>query len=244
MNENLLNYARLELTQALRDTSGLTKGQLQAFAEHPPANKKRHPRKPLHLIDLEDGQGGIRKVTAENTALYVLESRSRRRPLPPINDDEFAAAPWRRAMNTLPEHEQAWLRYCYGFDLTFRYQTLICEAIWKGHQQHLPAGLLKKTKKRLISLVWLAVQEVAAARNNDTYRECAGAALARLLNVNRSTWLRVYAPHWAKFKAASNTLDQCALKSVLACRSKSLYEDINSLNSVRMGISSLQNATK
>ncbi|MCX2958921.1 MAG: antitermination protein, partial [Serratia symbiotica] len=59
-------------------------------------------------------------------------------------------------------------RYCYGFDLTFRYQTLICESIWNVHQKYLPSGLLRKTKKRIISLVWLAMQEVAALHMNDT----------------------------------------------------------------------------
>jgi len=146
MDENLLNYVRLELTHALRDTSGKTKGQLEAFSENLLADKNRNPRKPVHTVELDDGRGGTRSVKAENSALYVLETRSCRRPMPPINDYEFAAAPWRRAVNLLPEHEQAWLRYCYGFDLTFRYQTLICEAVWNGHQQHLPAGLLQKTK--------------------------------------------------------------------------------------------------
>jgi nitroimidazol reductase NimA-like FMN-containing flavoprotein (pyridoxamine 5'-phosphate oxidase superfamily) len=24
----------------------------------------------------------------------------------------------------------AWVRYCYGFDLNFRYQTLMCQHVW------------------------------------------------------------------------------------------------------------------
>lgn len=75
MDPQLLEYARIELTRALMDNSGKTKGQLQAFSEHPPADKERNPRKPLHIVELEDGQGGIRKVKAENSALYVLETR-------------------------------------------------------------------------------------------------------------------------------------------------------------------------
>lgn len=211
MDPQLIEYARIELTRALMDNSGKTKGQLQAFCEHPPAEKDRCPRKQIHMVEFDDG----RKVKAENTSLYVFETRSRCRPLPPINDHEFAAAPWRRAVNTLPEYQQAWLRYCYGFDLTFRYQTLICQSIWGVHQQHLPPGLLKKTQKRLIALVWLAAQDVAASNNNDTYKEYAGAALARLVGVHRSTWLRVYAPHWAGFKAAFLEMDHSALAAVL-----------------------------
>lgn len=219
MTPQLLGYARIELARALMDNAVKTKGQLQAFSEHQPADKNRDPRRAVHVVELEDGQGGTRTVKAENSASFVLETRSRRRPMPPINDYAFAAAPWRRAVNLLPEHEQAWLRYCYGFDLTFRYQTLICEVIWNGHQKHLPAGLLKKTKKRLISLVWLAAQDVAAVNNNDTYKEYAGAALGLLIGTTRQGWSKTYAPHWAALKAAFRELDRSALLGVLAnCR--------------------------
>lgn len=225
MDLQLLEYARIELTRALIDNSGKTKGQLQAFCEHPPADKERNPRKPIHAVELDDGRGGVRCVKAENSAVYVLETRSRRRPLPPINDNEFSAAPWRRAVNMLPEHEQAWLRYCYGFDLTFRYQTMICEAIWNGHQHALPAGLLKKTKKRIISLVWLAVQEVAAQQMNDTYKQYAGALLATHLGVSRSTWCEIYAPHWKMLKSAVATLDVKSLCNVLGCMPEPNFEE-------------------
>lgn len=226
MNSQLLEYARIELTRALMDTSGKTKGQLQAFSEHPPADKERNPRLPVHVVELEDGRGGTRSVKAENSALYVLETRSRRRPMPPINDYEFAAAPWRRAVNLLPEHGQAWLRYCYGFDLSFRYQTMICEAIWDSHQKHLPAGLLKKTKKRIVSLVWLAVQDVAAGRMNDTYKEYAGALLASQLGVSRSTWSEIYAPHWRDLKSAVVELDSWALREVLNRKQDHILDEL------------------
>lgn len=216
MDQNILNYARIELTRALLDNSGRTKGQLQAFAENPPADKNRNPRKPVHVVELEDGRGGIRQVKAENSALYVLETRSRRRPMPPINDFEFAAAPWRRAVNSLCQHEQAWVRYCYGYDLTFSLQRDICEIIWQQQQKHLPAGLLDKTRRRLVSLVWLAAQEVAAQRGNETYKCYAGAALARLMSIGRSTWLRVYAPHWQRMKLSASALDEAALTNTLA----------------------------
>ncbi len=225
MDPQLIEYARIELTRALMDNSGKTKGQLQAFCEHPPADKDRNPRKPIHVVELDNGRGGVRCVKAENSAVYVLETRSRRRPLPPINDNEFSAAPWRRAVNMLPEHEQAWLRYCYGFDLTFRYQTMICEAIWNGHQHALPPGLLKKTKKRIISLVWLAVQEVAAQQMNDTYKQYAGALLATHLGVSRSTWCEVYAPHWKMLKSAVELLDLESLSSVLVRMPEQNFEE-------------------
>lgn len=224
MDDNLLNYARLELACVLVDRSGKTKGQLEAFAENPLADKNRNPRDPVHVIEFDDG----RRVKAENAAVYVLETRSRRRPMPPINDNEFAAAPWRRAVNSLPESEQAWLRYCYGFDLTFKYQVQICEAVWNSYVPHLPRRLLKKTQRRLISLVWLAVQEVAAQYLNETYKVYAGALLASRLGVSRSTWCEVYAEHWQGLKKAVESLDRHALEEVLKRkRHRILDEDDN-----------------
>ncbi|CDG47135.1 bacteriophage antitermination protein Q [Serratia symbiotica] len=222
MNTQQLEYVRLELTRALVDRSGGTKGQLEAFSEHPPANKIHSPRQPIYKVELE----GERWVNADNAAVYVLETRSRRRPMPPIKDFEFAAAPWRRAINLLPEHEQAWLRYCYGFDLTFRYQTLICESIWNEHQKYLPSGLLRKTKKRIISLVWLAVQEVAALHMNDTYKEYAGALLATHLGVSRSTWCEIYALHWQRLKQAAEELDSHALHEVINRKQEHVFEEL------------------
>lgn len=222
MTPQMLEYARIELTRALMDTSGKTKGQLQAFSENPPADKDHCPRKQIHMVEFDDG----RKVKAQNSALYVLETRSRRRPMPPINDFEFAAAPWRRSVNLLPEHGQAWLRYCYGFDLAFRYQTLICEAIWNEHQKHLPAGLLKKTKKRIVSLVWLAVQDVAAGRMNETYKDYAGALLASQLGVSRSTWCEIYGPHWKLLKQAVEELDKQSLVEVINRKQDHIFDEV------------------
>ena len=210
-----LEYTRTELRRALVDYSGKTKGQLQAFSETPLAEKNRLTRKPIHTVELEDGQGGKRKVRAENTAVYVLETRSRRRPLPPMSDGDFAASPWRRAVNQLSEHEQAWLRYCYGYDLDFRHQISICEHICCEFQQCLPPGLIRKTQKRLSSLVWVAVQEIACRQSNSAFKLYAGALLASRLGVSRSTWSRIYAPHWRALKALVQELDDKSLSGAL-----------------------------
>lgn len=221
-----LEYARTELRRALADYSGSTKGQLQAFSENPPAEKSRLTRKPIHTVELDDGKGGKRKVKAENTAVYALETRSRRRPLPPIGDEDFAASPWRRAVNQLPEHEQAWLRYCYGYDLDFRHQITLCEYVWHDFKLCLPTGLMKKTQKRLSSLVWVAVQEIACSQSNSTFKKYAGALLASRLGVSRSTWSRIYAPLWQVLKSRIKRLDEIALNNVLEKYIIMLYERI------------------
>ncbi|MFQ6248776.1 bacteriophage antitermination protein Q [Yersinia enterocolitica] len=212
MNAQQLEYARTELTKALVDISGGTKGQLEAFSENPPADKDHYPRLKIHKIQLEGG----REVCMLTTPTYALETRSRKRPMPPMNEFEFSLCSWRRAVNTLNEFQNAWLNYCYGFNLKFEYQVLFCKHIWEIYQKHLSDNPVQtKVKKRLISLVWLAAQDVAAKNNNETYKEYAGSALATLMSISRSTWCEVYAPHWARLKQAFEELDEEALQLVL-----------------------------
>lgn len=137
MNAQQLEYVRIQLRAALVDDSGGTKGQLEAFAEHPPADKNRNPRQQVHVVELDNGRGGIRRVKAENSALYVMETRSRCRPGHPISDNAFYSCAWRRAINKLDGGSQAWLKYCYGGDLSYASQILICERVWsKFHLQN------------------------------------------------------------------------------------------------------------
>lgn len=220
MNLQAIEYTRIEVRRALANLSEGTKGQLQAFSEHPPADKNKTPRCGQPLIELEGGEGcGHSLVKALTTPVYVLETRSRRRPFPPMQDLEFSYAPWRRVINSLDDYQQAWIRYCYGFDLNFRYQTLMCQHVWNEFQNcRVEKKLQSRVVKKLVGLVWLAAQEVAAAKSNDTYKEYAGAALARMMSVDRSTWLRVYASHWARFKAAFVELDTQALQTILIRR--------------------------
>ncbi|EAC1376986.1 antitermination protein [Escherichia coli] len=209
-NEYLLEYTRIKLRAALQDLSGGSKGQLEALCEHPPADKNAYPRKHIHRVQLED-----RTVDALVTPVYALESFSRRRPAPPMNDFEFADSSWRRSVNSLDVSKQAWLRYCYGGDLAFKHQTAICEAVWRLYKHRIQAGTRQKVVTRLISLVWLAVQEVAAGHKREDYREIAGVALASLLTVSRSTWCETYASHWQGMKDVASILDEAALLAAL-----------------------------
>lgn len=215
MNAQQLEYIRIQLRAALEDDSGGTKGQLEAFAEHPPADKKLNPRKQIHVVELDNGRGGVRRVKAENSALYVLETRSRRHPMPPIRDKAFCYAAWRRAVLKLDVSQQAWIKYCYGFDLNFEHQKEICRYIWECHEKQLTdVRLQKRVKMRIIQLVWLAAQDAAAKNRNETYKEYAGAVLSGLLSVDRSGWTRIYSFHWEALKRAFERLDSHALKAV------------------------------
>jgi len=216
MNEQQLEYVRIQLRAALLDDSGGTKGQLEAFAEHPPADKKLNPRKHIHIVKLDNGHGGIRCVKAENSALYVTETRSRRCPMPPIKDSIFSSVKWRRAVYKLSNNEQAWVKYCYGYHLDYKFQVEICEMIWCEFCKLYPdLKLQKRVEKNVLRLVWLAVQDVAAKKRNNGYTHYAGALLSNMLSVNRSTWSRVYAKYWAVLKEIVEIVDFMVLKKIL-----------------------------
>ncbi|WP_435322449.1 bacteriophage antitermination protein Q [Klebsiella sp. HN106] len=215
MNAQQLEYVRIQLRAALVDDSGGTKGQLEAFAEHPPAEKNLNPRKMIHVVELDNGRGGVRRVKAENSALYVLETRSRRRPMPPMKDGAFSSCEWRRAVLLLPKQQQAWIRYCYGFDLKYSLQVTICEYVWNSFQDyHVKRPLQSRIIKDMIRLVWISVQDVAAKRKNETYKEYAGSALANMINVSRQTWSKSRAKKWENLKLVSERLDKAAIKAV------------------------------
>lgn len=208
MNAQQLEYIRIRLRSALLDDSGGTKGQLEAFSEHPPADKNGYTRHRMHKVELEGGH----QVYSDNSAVYVMETRSRRQPLPPMKEFAYAHCAWRRAVRQLDEHQQAWLKYCYGWDLSFKLQTLICQHVWETYEKKLAGTKLqKRVKLRLVLLVWLAVQDVAAKNWNDQYTEYAATALANLMSISRETWYQTYATPWQVLKGIASNLDEGAL---------------------------------
>ncbi|NYA45752.1 antitermination protein [Serratia fonticola] len=208
MDTPQLEYVRSKLRSALPDYSGGTKGQLEAFSENPPADKNGLPRQRMHVVVLEGG----RRVKAENSCVHIMETRSRRQPMPPIDEFDYAHCAWRRAVRKLEDHQQAWLRYCYGGDLDFKFQEAICQHVWEAFEKaHSGVKMQKRVKLRIISLVWLAVQDVAAKNKNDAYREYAATTLANLLSVHRDTWYQTYSAPWQELKAIVADLDEGSL---------------------------------
>ncbi|QCE30263.1 hypothetical protein FAI37_15685 [Enterobacter bugandensis] len=103
----------------------------------------------------------------------------------------------------------------YGFELDCGYQTEICRYVWEKYAKRLvEEKLQKRVKQRIVSLVWLAVQDVAVKNKNPSYREYACIALAGMASVNRSTWSRVYSEHWMKLKEMIEELDFVSLAKI------------------------------
>lgn len=215
MNAQQLEYIRIQLRAALVDDSGGTKGQLEAFAEHPPADKKLNLRKLIHVVELDNGRGGVRRVKAENSALYVMETRSRRRPMPPISDKAFSSCMWRRAALTLSLSQRAWIEYCYGRNLVYDNQIAICECIWQLLMStNLYHDASSKVKKALPPLTWLAAQVITYEINKREARRLNAIDLAQLAGVSRSTWFETYKPLWDFMLNAFRHLDEDVLVSV------------------------------
>jgi hypothetical protein len=197
MNAQQLEYVRIQLRAALADDSGGTKGQLEAFAEHPPADKNRNPRQQVHVVELDNGRGGIRRVKAKNSALYVLETRSRHCPMPPLRDRAYSLCAWRRAVLKLNIRQRAWIEYCYGRKLIYENQIAVCSGVWQlltSTSLYLDAP--SKIKKTLPALVWLAAQITAYEINKSEVKRFTATKLAQLAGVSRSSWFATYKPLW------------------------------------------------
>ena len=215
MNAQQLEYVRIQLRAALVDDSGGTKGQLEAFAEHPLADKNLNPRKQVHMVELDNGRGGVRRVKAENSALYVMETRSRRGPMPLIRDLAFSSCAWRRAVLKLDATQQAWLLYCYGHDLDYQKQIKICERIWweLSSEENLTAKQ-QRVQRKIATLVWLAVQSISVENRNENCKRYAGTLMASLLSVSRQTWICTYSYYWKSLLRMVKDFDTACLEEV------------------------------
>lgn len=135
--------------------------------------------------------------------------------MPPIKNSAFSSTKWRRAVYKLNNNEQAWVKYCYGYNLDYKFQVEICEMVWCDFFKSNPGlKLQKRVEKNVMRLVWLAVQDVAAKKRNDSYTQYAGGLLSSMLTVNRSTWSRVYARYWGSLKKIVDSLDSVVLTKI------------------------------
>lgn len=213
MNEQYIEYLRGCVSTALADIHRIGKENSSAMTR-----TTVHTRKRLRLVQLEN-----RKVCAATDPMHCTETRSRRKPTPPIDPITYGTASWRRAVGHLEPHQEAWIRYCYGHDLDYSYQVMICQYVWNKYRETLTGKrTTEKSRRRIESLVWLAVQSYAALcgcvlvlrKYNDT-------ELARLSGVSKSTWSENYSHHWQGLIACVSSLDSAALLAVKTMRSES-----------------------
>ena len=214
MNQQYIEYLRGCVSTALADRrSG--KGQLDALNGSAMARTTVHTRKRLRIVQVEG-----RNVCATTDAMHCTETRSRRKPMPPIDPITYGTASWRRALGHLEPHQEAWIRYCYGNDLNYDYQVTICHFIWNEYRKTLTGKrTTEKARRRIESLVWLAVQryacECGCPKSCPDYSD---SELAKLSGVSRSTWSENYLHHWVGLLKCAAQLDRASLFTITAMR--------------------------
>lgn len=210
-----LDYIRERVITALADHSSATKGQLAAFEEHAPADTASKKRQRIHFVQLEK-----RRVIADIEPVSCTETRSRVKPLPLIHEITFCSSSWRRAVSSMEGERLAWIRYCYGYDLTYSHQVTICQHIWAEFERCCRGKkVTAKKRARLSSLVWLAVQTYASQGAGRIAHEYSAGDLANLSGVSKTNWAENYTAQWEELLGLCADLDVSALRTIISKRS-------------------------
>jgi len=210
-----IDYIRERVITALADHSGATKGQLAAFEEHAPADTASKKRKRIHFVQLEKS-----RVTADIEPVSCAETRSRVKPFPPIHEITFCSSSWRRAVSAMDGEHQAWIRYCYGYDLAYSHQVTICQFIWgEFERRYTGKKVTAKKRARLSALVWLAIQTYASQGTGRIAKEYTAGDLANLSGVSKTNWAENYTAQWEELLGLCEDLDVSALRTIISKRS-------------------------
>ncbi|HHG9944614.1 TPA: bacteriophage antitermination protein Q [Yersinia enterocolitica] len=215
MNQQYLQYVRGVLSVALADIRGSSKGQLEAFNGAALARTTRFKRQRIRNVEV-----GGRRVCQETAPMHCPETRSRKNQVVPLEPLTYCTSAWRRALFKLKPHQAAWIRYCYSFDLTYEYQVEICRYIWNEYQpKFAEKSVTAKVRRRVESLVWLAIQQTAGVGNLLHGKSYSYSELAALVGVQPNNWTMHYAPHWESLLRLVEVLDVDSLNCVVSHKS-------------------------
>ncbi|MCW9444912.1 bacteriophage antitermination protein Q [Klebsiella oxytoca] len=215
MTAQYLEFVRQQLIVATADLSGMTKGQLVAFAENAQFAATARSRGRKKVADSVTG----RMVNPSNPPIPGQQSRAKGSAIALVLPVEYSTASWRRAVLSLEDHQKAWLLWNYSENIRFEYQVAITQWAWAEFREQLGTKKVAgKTMERLKKLIWLAAQDVKAElAGRETYEY---QALAELVGVAKSTWTETYLPHWLAMRNSFKRLDSGALISVTRSRSQ------------------------
>lgn len=225
MKEQYLEYIRQQLTVAMADFSGATKGQLMAWLENAQFDTKNHPRKKQRIWDEETE----RWITLNNPPVPGRQSLAKGCAIPLVKPVEYSTASWRRAVLSLDEHYRAWLLWNYSENTCWEHQVEITSWAWCEFRQQLAGRKMAgKTVERLKKLIWLAAQDVKselAGREVYQYKDLAG-----LVGVSEKNWSETFTRHWLTMRTIFLRLDQASLLSVSDSRSEQVAFNLYALN--------------
>ncbi|QEY55133.1 antiterminator [Leclercia adecarboxylata] len=215
MNIQYLQYVREQLMVATADLSGATKGQLVAFAENAMFTATPRSRSRVKVINPANGK----LVNPSSPPIPGQQSRAKGSHIPLVKPIEFSTSSWRRAVLSLEEHQKAWLLWCYAENIPAECESTILLYAWREYRS-LPSEkrVADKTVQRMKGFILMA----AADTKNKIHGvdEVSQINLAEVMGVSRSTWSKVYQPHWLKFKAIFERVDNDALCSITRSRSQ------------------------
>jgi len=215
VNIQYLQYVREQLMVATADLSGATKGQLVAFAENAMFTATPRSRSRVKVINPANGK----LVNPSSPPIPGQQSRAKGSHIPLVKPIEFSTSSWRRAVLSLEEHQKAWLLWCYAENIPAECESTILLYAWREYRS-LPSEkrVADKTVQRMKGFILMA----AADTKNKIHGvdEVSQINLAEVMGVSRSTWSKVYQPHWLKFKAIFERVDNDALCSITRSRSQ------------------------
>lgn len=199
----LEEYVRDQLRTALCDLPLGQKGQIAIMSDM--AAGDEFTDRPKRTV-----VSGGSAVQIDAEPVRYREGKKYKQNKPLILETAFRSGIWRQAVNKLPDPQLAWAKYCYGEDLSFDHQLIICKEIWNRFLvRELEARGKKiaiKTQKKLQALVLLAVQ-VTVGLIRGPRLEYSNAKLSQLLGIKPNNFQGHYLPRWSLLLAVCADLD-------------------------------------
>lgn len=152
------------------------------------------------------------EMRRESTRVTVSQTRSRPKssmPLPPWAFDDTKVI---RAIATLPEDYQHWLRYAYADSREWCDEQGASVALWRRFEPTI-GSVQDKTRKTCKGLAHLAVQCHKSRKNSGKVAH-PPARIQQLLGVTRASWDKRWCPRWSAMHDIMNQLDREALEAL------------------------------
>ena len=206
-----LEYLRESLTEALMMYSKSHQSPTSGAAAG--GSSDRYKARPKRKIAIGDDSEKFIIVDAD--PVTYREGKKYKTSSLPVSPAIFRQILWRLSMHKLPAEEFAWLSYCYGDDMTFDHQVMLCQHIWNGLIMNLTdqAKMNKKTEKTLRAATWLAVQECKNKINRGEFKY-SQKSLSELCGIKYGTWRENYAPRWSAMISVCMELDEKSLVNI------------------------------
>ncbi|OIV46953.1 hypothetical protein BK025_07890 [Sodalis sp. TME1] len=209
-----IEWVRGSVRYALADIRQVRNGQLGNLAEKTRIDASRFNRNPPRFLSYANG----RMVRVPSSPVKAKQTRVKGKSVILMHEYDYSLVPWRRAIGSLDEPLQAWIRYCYG---DYRYhaeQLKVVPYVWQTFIVRQPGRISGKVKQRLQGLALLAVQVVAreidGRPDRYTYAE-----LADMVGVTADNWRKWYQGFWREIMDLCAEIDNLSLQQLMKKKS-------------------------